>query len=118
MLAEKATLVQAPGMKRGEYMKDKTPSESRSCQVCGKDAAQADLIAASAVRPVVVDVIRQGYPQWSAEGFICVDDLNRFRYDYVRSLIETERGELSDLEKAVVESLASHEILSMHVEQE
>jgi uncharacterized membrane protein len=99
-------------------MNIKTPSESRSCQICGKDASQTDLIAASAVRPVVVNVIRQDYPEWSAEGFICVDDLNRFRYDYVRSLIETERGELSDLEKAVVESLASHEILSMHVDQE
>jgi len=99
-------------------MSIKTPSESRSCQVCGKDAFQADLIAASSVRPVVVDLIRQDNPEWSAEGFICADDLNRFRYDYVRSLIETERGELSDLEKAVVESLASHEILSMHVDQE
>jgi uncharacterized membrane protein len=118
ILAEKAALVQAPGMKRGEYMKDKTPSESRSCQVCGKDAHQTDLIAASVVRPVIVNIIRQDYPGWSADGFICSHDLNRFRYDYVRSLIETERGELSELEKAVVESLASHEILSMHVEQE
>jgi uncharacterized membrane protein len=99
-------------------MKIKTPSESRSCQVCGKDASRTDLIAASSVRPVVVNLISKDYPQWSAEGFICADDLNRFRYDYVRSLIETERGELSDLEKAVVESLASHEILSMHVDQE
>ena len=99
-------------------MNIKTPLESRSCQVCGKDAAQADLIAASSVRPVVVNVIRKGYPEWSDEGFICVDDLNRFRYDYVRSLIETERGELSDLEKEVVDSLASHEILSMYVDQE
>ena len=99
-------------------MKIKTPSESRSCQVCGKDAAQADLIASSSVRPVVVNVIRQDYPEWSDEGFICADDLNRFRYDYVRSLIETERGELSDLEKEVLESLASHEILSTHVDKE
>ena len=99
-------------------MNIKTPSESRSCQVCGKDAAQADLIAASSVRPVVVNVISKDYPQWSADGFICTDDLNRFRYDYVRSLIETERGELSDLEKEVVDSLASHEILSTYVDQE
>ena len=99
-------------------MNIKIPLESRSCQVCGKDASQTDLIPASAVRPVVVNVIRQNYPEWSAEGFICVDDLNRFRYNYVRSLIETERGELSDLEKEVIESLASHEILSMHVDQE
>jgi len=99
-------------------MNIKAPSESRSCQVCGKEASKADLIAASSVRPVVVDVIRRDYPGWSDDGFICVDDLNRFRYDYVRSLIETEKGELSDLEKEVVDSLASHEILSLHVDQE
>jgi uncharacterized membrane protein len=99
-------------------MNKNTSSAHRSCQVCGKDASQADLIAASAVRPVVVKVIRQEYPEWSAEGCICVDDLNRFRYDYIRSLIEAERGELSDLEKEVVESLAKNEILSMHVDQQ
>jgi uncharacterized membrane protein len=99
-------------------MNKKKSSPNRSCQVCGKDDTQTDLIAASAVRPVVVKVIRQDYPQWSGEGFICVDDLNRFRYDYIRSLIEAERGELSDLEKEVVESLAKNELLSMHVDQQ
>jgi uncharacterized membrane protein len=99
-------------------MNKNTSSAGQSCQICGKYAAQADLIASSTVRPVVVKVIRQAYPEWSAEGFICVDDLTRFRSDYIRSLIETERGELSDLEKAVVESLAKHEILSLHVDQE
>jgi uncharacterized membrane protein len=99
-------------------MNKNTPTVNRSCQVCGKDASQADLIAASAVRPVVVKLIRQEYPKWSADGFICADDLNRFRYDYIRSLIEAERGELSDLEKEVVESLAKNEILSMHVDQQ
>lgn len=99
-------------------MNKDTPSDSRSCQICGKNFSQADLLAASLVRSDVVNVIRQTFPDWSSEGFICVDDLNRFRYDYVRSLIKAERGELSDLEQGVLNSLASHEILSMHVDQE
>ena len=99
-------------------MNKNTSSTNRSCQVCGKGAAQADLFAASTVRPVVVNLIRQDYPEWSDEGFICADDLNRFRYEYIRSLIKTERGELSDLDKAVVESLAKHEILSKRLDQQ
>ncbi len=99
-------------------MNKKTPAADRICQVCGKKASQADLITASAVRPVIVERIIQECPKWSADGFICVDDLNRFRYDYIRSIIETERGELSDLEKEVVESLAKNEILSMRVDQQ
>jgi uncharacterized membrane protein len=99
-------------------MNKKTPPAGWSCQICGKDSSQTDLIAASAVRPVVVSVIRQTHPEWSPEEPICIDDLNRFRYEYVRSLIEADKGELSDLEKEVVESLAKHEILSLHVDQE
>ena len=99
-------------------MNKDTPAGERTCQVCGKDVSQTDLVAASAVRPVVVNVIKQDNPEWSVEGFICVDDLNRFRYDYIRSLIETERGELSELEKEVVESLAKNEILSTHIDQQ
>jgi uncharacterized membrane protein len=99
-------------------MNKDTPASERTCQVCGKNATQADLITASAVRPVIAKRIMQVYPKWSADGFICVDDLNQFRYDYIRSLIETERGELSDLEKEVVESLAKNEILSTHLDQQ
>ena len=99
-------------------MNKDTPASERTCQVCGKNATQADLITASEVRPVIVERIIQVYPKWSADGFICVDDLNQFRYDYIRSLIETERGELSDLEKEVVESLAKNEILSTHLDQQ
>lgn len=69
-------------------------------------------------RPVVVDVIKKSYPGWSSEGFICNEDMNRFRTEYVFSLIEAEKGELSQLEREVVDSLATHEILSSHVDQE
>ncbi|MCJ7600579.1 MAG: DUF1003 domain-containing protein [Desulfobulbaceae bacterium] len=70
------------------------------------------------LRPVVVDVIKKSFSGWSSEGFICTEDMNRFRTEYVFSLIEAEKGELSELEREVVESLATHEILSSHVDQE
>lgn len=70
------------------------------------------------LRPMVVDVIKKSFSDWSSEGFICTEDMNRFRTEYVFSLIEAEKGELSELEREVVESLATHEILSSHVDQE
>jgi uncharacterized membrane protein len=77
-----------------------------------------DLVPARTVREVVVDVVKKSNPDWSEDGFICVDDLNGFRYEYVRSLIEAEKGELSDLDKEVLESISRNEILSTHVDQE
>jgi len=99
-------------------MNSKHLSNSPHCQICGKDTTAADLMPATLVRPVIVDLITREYPDWSAKGFICMDDINRFRNDYLRSLLETEKGELSALEAEVVESLAKHEILSSNIDQE
>jgi uncharacterized membrane protein len=99
-------------------MKDMKNSADRFCQICGRKASETDLLRASMLRPMVVDVIKKSFSGWSGEGFICTDDMNRFRTEYVFSLIEAEKGELSELEREVVESLATHEILSSHVDQE
>ena len=55
------------------------------CQVCGKSKSQAELIPAALVRPQLAERIRAAFPAWSQEGFICRDDLNRFRNDYVEA---------------------------------
>lgn len=99
-------------------MEDKFLSNPPRCQICGKDDPAMNLIPAMLVRPIIVDLISKSYPDWSNEGFICLNDLNRFRNDYLRSLLETEKGELSALEAEVVESLAKHEILSSDIDRE
>ena len=96
---------------------DSKPTD-RFCQVCGRRHPEVDLVRANAVRPVLVDLIKRSYPQWLDSGFICVDDLNSYRNEYVRSLIEDEKGELSDLEREVFDSISRGEILSTHVDQE
>jgi len=89
------------------------PGYDAHCRICGRKASDVDLLPAVFVRPVVEDLIVKSNPKWSADGYICTDDLNRFRYDYIRSLLETEKGELSDLDREVVESIKKHEILSI-----
>jgi uncharacterized membrane protein len=88
------------------------------CQICGRKASDLELLPAVLVRPVIADLIVKVDPKWSADGYICADDLNRFRYDYIRSLLEMEKGELSDLDKEVIESLQKHEILSSNTDQD
>jgi uncharacterized membrane protein len=88
------------------------------CQLCGRKAPDAELLPAGFVRPVIAKLILDAKADWSTHGYICVDDLNKFRYDYIRSLLETEKGELTEMDKEVLESLEKHEILSSHVDQE
>ena len=87
-----------------------------TCQLCGRTGRQTTLVPAGMVRPALAERIAKACPTWSGGGFVCVDDLNRFRSDYVQSLLQDEKGELSSLERSVVESMAHHETLAQDVE--
>ena len=69
-------------------------------------------------RPSLFDRVKADYPDLSAEGYICSDDLDRFRSRYVSELLGQERGELTKLEQEVVQSLADHETLAENIEAE
>jgi len=76
----------------------------------------SELLSAELVRDSLVEVIRKKMPDWSREGFICREDLDRFRTDYVRQLLEADRGELSALDKEVMEKW--HEFMSRNINAE
>jgi uncharacterized membrane protein len=88
---------------------------ARSCALCG---SREGLVPAEVVRPSLADEIRRAHPDWNGEGFVCREDLNRFRRAYVQGLLERERGELGRIDREVVEALARHELLSADVDAE
>ena len=96
----------------------KRPNQERgTCQICGKVFPRHDLFPAASIREPVVDVIREQFPQWSAEGFICRPDLAVFRTRYIERMVASERGEMTTLENEVVKSLREHEVLASNTEQ-
>ena len=75
----------------------------------------SEVMPAAMVRPAVAERVRHDHPHWSADDFICLEDLNRYRTSYVEHVLTTERGELSDLESEVVRSLHEQDLLSENV---
>jgi uncharacterized membrane protein len=88
------------------------------CAICDKEKAARDIVRLDVVRPILLDRIRSVYPDLPAEGFICIDDLDEFRGRYVTELLRSERGELTQLEQEVVQSLADHETLAENIQAE
>jgi uncharacterized membrane protein len=88
------------------------------CVICNKERPARDSTQLDVVRPTLLDRIKLDYPDLPAEGFICNDDLDRFRSGYVTALLRDERGELTKLEQDVVQSLADHETLAENIEAE
>jgi uncharacterized membrane protein len=94
------------------------PGVERTCGVCGRRLTPREAIPAGAVRSSLTDLIQRDHPTWSPESFICRADLAHYRGQYVESMLESERGELTSLEEEVVESLRQHEILATNVDAE
>jgi uncharacterized membrane protein len=92
--------------------------EATVCTVCGRVFPRHQLLAGAIIRPVVAELIRRDHSEWSAERFICREDLARYRGLYVHSLLESERGELTDLEQEVVRSLREQELVAANIEVE
>jgi uncharacterized membrane protein len=92
--------------------------EGKVCGICGKTFPLRDLVPGTALRDVVAQQILHDYPDWSQEKFICRPDLNRYRGEYVHSLLESEKGELTSLENEVLTSLRNHETLAKNVDSE
>jgi len=88
------------------------------CQICRKSFSADDAIPGRMVRSSVEELIRREHPEWAEDGYICATDLNRFRSLYVQDVLEREKGELTDLEDQVVQSLREHELLTQNLNRE
>ena len=88
------------------------------CQVCKQGKKRSEVLPGSFVRNPIVAKIQQTVPDWSSEGYICLTDLNRFRAEYVQSVIEEDKGQLSTLEQQVVESLKDQDLITRNLNLE
>jgi uncharacterized membrane protein len=92
-------------------------SEAKSprCAIDGEPAKGA--VALGAIRPSIAALIVADHPSLSDSDLICRRHLTDYRVRHVADLLECERGEISDLEKQVVASLANEETISRNIEE-
>lgn len=90
---------------------------TRSCQICGSAEGDA-LVPVAMLRGAVRQQLSRSIPNWSDQGFVCRKDLSEARAEIVRQMLEDEKGELSQLERDVVASLAEHETISRDVDSQ
>ena len=93
-------------------------SPTGTCQICGKTFPARELIAAPLIRTNILNTIRADHPDWSPTSRICQKDLARYRGQYVHSLLVSEKGELSELEHEVLNSLQTHQTLAADIDSD
>ena len=90
----------------------------KTCQICGRDNSKTEILSSIIVRPAVSKMIEESFPKWNPKGFICREDLQKYRKDYLQKLLVDEKGELSNLEKDVIDKLTEYESISANVEKD
>jgi uncharacterized membrane protein len=88
------------------------------CQITNNKHLLTQLIHGSMVREPVVKIIKRTHPEWSDDKYIHIDELNKFRAERLRELVEEERGKVDHLEKEVLESINRSDILTENIEYE
>jgi uncharacterized membrane protein len=73
--------------------------ETFPCQICGENKKKTDLESAELIHASIANVIIKKHPTWSPEGYICHRDLNQFRIDYVREVLEKEKNECASFKE-------------------
>ena len=86
------------------------------CPICHERRSTDEMVPGSSVRSAVQELIRREHPDWTGDT-LCLVDLHRFRLAYLQSLLVTQRGELSELDQEVVESIRRNELIAHDVNQ-
>jgi len=94
----------------------KKDQETVLCSVCGNRVKMSEVLPVELVRGATIKAIQEKIPDLPLEGsYICINDLNRFRREYIEDTLEEERGTLSKLEQEFVDALAERELLSKNI---
>jgi len=86
------------------------------CKICGQTST--NMVPGALIRPAIMTEIQKSSPDFSAEDYICASDLNHFRFQYVQGLMAAEHGELTALDRDVLESMHQQELLTSNINLE
>lgn len=106
------------GMSDQNAESGKSPKPKVVCALTGKEYPRGAVINLATVMPSLIERMRKDHPDLKDDAFVARKELDRYRGLYVSELLRDESGDLSDIEKQVAESLATHEMLAENVEGE
>jgi len=86
------------------------------CSVCNNKFSLKQTTPLATIRDSILKFVIKKNPQVDIEnGYICQKDLNLTRREYFKQLIQEEKGDLSEVENAVVDALQEHDVVSKRI---
>lgn len=85
------------------------------CSITNKEYPLRELFPIELLRNSVLETAKKLYPDFPASGYICNAELRRLRDHHIEQMLLEEKGELSELDKEVLESLRDHETVAENI---
>ena len=88
------------------------------CYVTGTEHDIEDLISGADVREAVIDEIQKDHPEFNDHSYISTRELFKYRQRHMENIVKREIGQVTELEKQVLEKLKSNKFVAEDVEPE
>jgi len=86
---------------------EKMDAKTAHCAVCGRNLPLRQMHEIHELRPALQAMIAEQVGDIDDQSLICERDLSRYRRLYVEKLLNDERGELSELDRRVLDSFVT-----------
>lgn len=96
-------------------MKDKAIFKSA---ISGIEFPEKEKVSGKSIRVPILNLIKEEYPTFDENQFIADSELNVYREKYISKFLQTEVGELNELQKKVVKSIKGNKSFVSKVEDE
>jgi uncharacterized membrane protein len=60
----------------------------------------------------IADAVKKEHPDFSEDSFLAVEELNKYRYQYIQHSMSDESGKISELEKKVLDAMQRNETIA------
>lgn len=87
------------------------------CAISGRELPRRDLIHLEMVRPSLAERIHADHPELAPDALVSLAEVARYRSRYVEEMLRAEIGDITEIERKVAQSLATHETLAENIEQ-
>lgn len=91
---------------------------STDCQVCKELFGAKDLFPVHLIRNKLFIAAKKQYPDLTIDGFVCYPDLRKIGVIQFEAILLEDKGEISEIEQEVLDSIKEQDILSDNINEE
>ncbi len=84
----------------------------------GKEFSISEKVSSNTVRQSILALIQKDFPNFGTDGYVAETELNDYREKYISNYLSKQVGELTELERTVLDSLSGQTILTDKIDSD